>query len=185
MIYVIIHGHTDWNEKKITMGSKDIPLNERGKSEALSVAQILQNYNFDLIISSPLIRTIETANIVNEGRGNQIIVDDRLKERYLGYLEGEHYTSNNDELWDININTNMYGVETMHNFKDRVYSFLNNLVEDYSDIDILLVTHGGVSALIDCYFNDTLYDGPISNKFLENTGIASYIPRVKKLERQN
>ena len=49
----------------------------------------------------------------------------------------------------------------------------------------VLVTHGGVSALINCYFNDSLYDGPLSNKFLNNCEIACYdtnnFKKIKKL----
>ncbi len=183
MIYVVRHGSTDWNDKKISMGSKDIPLNDKGKAEALNTASLLQNYDFDLIISSPLIRALETANIINKDRDNQIVIEDRLTERYLGELEGKPYPADNAELWDININTSKYNVESMQDFKDRVYEFINALVDNYADIDVLLVTHGGVTALINCYFNNTLYDGPISNKFLKNSEIASYMPRVKKLER--
>ena len=181
MIYVVRHGSTDYNEKKITMGSKDIPLNEKGREEAYKTALLLQEENFDLIISSPLIRAIETAKIINEGRNNQIIVDDRLTERYLGELEGEPYPEDNAKFWDIKINTSDKGVEAMLDFKDRVYNFLDMLVADYNDLDILLVTHGGVTALINCYFNDTLYDGPISDKFLKNSAFASYNGRSKKL----
>ena len=95
MIYVVRHGSTDWNDKKISMGSKDIPLNDKGKAEALNTASLLQNYDFDLIISSPLIRALETANIINKDRDNQIVIEDRLTERYLGELEGKPYPADN------------------------------------------------------------------------------------------
>lgn len=174
MLYAIRHGKTDWNSKKITMGRIDIPLNEEGIKEAHVPAENLSSCNIDLIICSPLARTRQTADIVNLNKNVEIKYDDRLMERSLGDLEGKPYTTDNDKLWDININTSIYNVETMSDFKDRVYSFLEDIIKNYSDKDVLLVTHGGVSALINCYFNNTLYDGSISDKFLKNCCLASY-----------
>ena len=153
MLYVVRHGHTDWNSQKITMGRKDISLNELGIKEAHTTSDILQDYSFDFIICSPLIRARQTADIINQNRNNKIIYDERIIERNLGNLEGKPYTSNNNDIWDININSDSDGIETMEDFKDRVYGFLDEILKKYSDKNILLVTHGGVYALINCYFN--------------------------------
>ena len=182
MIYVVRHGHTDWNSKKVTMGRKDIPLNELGIEEAYTTAKILEECNFELIITSPLVRAKQTADIINEKRNNEIIYDERIMERYLGDLEGKPYTNDNNQIWDINLNIDSNGIETMEEFKNRVYSFLEDVNKNYSNHDILLVTHGGVSALINCYFNNNLYDGSISNKFLKNCDYACY-SNVKVLKK--
>ena len=174
MIYVVRHGHTNWNNKKITMGRKDIPLNELGIEEAYNTSKMLEDCTFDLIICSPLKRAKQTASIINKNRNNKIIFDNRIMERNLGDLEGKPYTSNNNQIWDINLNIDSDNIETMEEFKNRVYSFLEDIINRYSNQDILLVTHGGVSALINCYFNNTLYDGSISNKFLRNCDYACY-----------
>ena len=180
MLYVVRHGHTDWNSKKITMGRKDIELNELGIKEAYSTSELLREYNIDFIICSPLVRTKQTADIINKNRNNQIIYDERIIERSLGNLEGKPYTSNNTEIWDINVNTDSDGIETMSDFRDRVDGFLDEIIKNHSDKNVLLVTHGGVSALINCYFNGTLYDGSISDKFLKNCDCACYDTKVKK-----
>ena len=174
MIYVVRHGHTDWNNKKITMGRKDISLNELGVEEAYNTSKLLEKIDFDLIICSPLIRARQTADIINKNRNNQIVFDERILERSMGDLEGKHYTDDNSQIWDININANGNNIETMEDFKSRVYDFLIEIENKYSDKNILLVTHGGVSALINCYFNDNLYEGTISNKFLKNCDYACY-----------
>ena len=174
MIYIVRHGKTDWNTKKITVGRKDVPLNDEGIKQANVTSKLIDNYDIDLIICSPLKRAIETANIVNKNKKVDIIYDDRIIERNLGALEGKPYTTDNDRLWDININTSDFNIESMVEFKERVYSFIDELVKQYKDKNVLLVTHGGVSALINCYFNDSLYAGAISDKFLGNCCIASY-----------
>ena len=185
MLYVVRHGKTPWNAQKITMGRKDIELNEIGIEEAYTTSSKLMDYDFDLIICSPLKRTKQTANIINENRNIEIIYDERIIERCLGDLEGKPYTTNNDELWDIKYNLNSDGIETMEDFKNRVFEFLEETKNNYSDKNVLLVTHGGVSALINCYFNDSLYEGSISNKFLKNCDYATYTFPVKKLKISN
>ena len=185
MLYVIRHGHTDWNSKKITMGRKDIPLNNIGIDEAYITSEVLKDCIFDLIICSPLIRAKKTANIINENRNNEIIYDERIMERCLGDLEGKPYTSNNDDIWDININSSSDSIETMEEFKNRVYDFLEEILNKYPEKNILLVTHGGVSALINCYFNNNLYEGSISDKFLKNCDYACYDTTKNKVLVRN
>ncbi len=41
--YLMRHGQTDWNVKKIYMGSQDIQLNEKGRSQALESVENLRN----------------------------------------------------------------------------------------------------------------------------------------------
>ena len=174
MIYVVRHGKTDWNKEHKTMGRIDIPLNEEGRKQAYITSEKIGDANIDLIICSPLERAKETARIINTERKLPMLFDDRIMERSLGDLEGKSYTPDNDRLWDININTDEYNVETMEKFKERVYGFIEYLLHEYEDKDILVVTHGGVSALINCYFNGTLKQGPISDKFLGNCEVANY-----------
>ena len=184
MLYVVRHGQTDWNNKKIIMGSRNIPLNNKGIEEACTLKEKITNINYKLILCSPLKRTVQTANIINENKDINCMYDSRLIERCLGKLEGKPYVDYNDMLWDINANYSLDGVETMKEFRDRVYSFMSYIYDNYLDTNVLVVTHGGVSALIDSYFNDTLYDGPVSNKFLKNGEIASYdLSKIKTLKK--
>lgn len=181
MLYVVRHGQTGFNEVKRTMGKMDIPLNSKGIKQAEELSSLLEDVNLDFIISSPLIRAKETAIIINKNKNLEIVTDDRISERGLGLLEGRNYRADNDRLWDININTDDYNVETMQEFADRVYDFLDDITKKYNNKDLLLVTHGGVSALIDCYFDNSLDDGPISSRFLKNGEVSSYkIPTLNK-----
>ena len=181
MLYVVRHGQTDWNNKKIIMGSRNIPLNKKGIEEAYTLKKIVSGIRYNLLLCSPLKRTIQTANIINEDKGINCIYDSRLMERCLGKLEGKPYVNYNDILWDISINYSLENVETMIEFRDRVYSFMSYIYNNYLNTNVLVVTHGGVSALIDSYVNDTLYDGPVSNKFLKNGEIASYDLNKEKI----
>lgn len=176
MIYIVRHGKTDFNTKKLTMGRIDAPLNDEGREEAIRISENLGSVNIDLIICSPLERAKETARIINSERKIPIKYDDRIMERDMGDLQGKSYLSkeDNDRLWDINGGYITDNVETMEQFKERVYHFIEELINKYEDKDVLVVTHGGVSALFNCYFKGTINQGPISDKFLKNCEVSSY-----------
>ena len=88
-IYYVRHGQTDWNKVKRLQGRTDNPLNEVGIEQAKKTRDLLKNEKIDLIICSPLRRTLETANIINEGRNIKIIKDEGFIERSFGKYEGE------------------------------------------------------------------------------------------------
>ena len=66
MIYVVRHGQTDWNLEGRFQGRIDIPLNEKGKSQAKKTKEKLEGIKFDKVFSSPLKRALETAKIITE-----------------------------------------------------------------------------------------------------------------------
>lgn len=70
-------------------GISDSPLSESGYAQADRLRLSLSNYTFDAIYTSPLLRAINTAQIIN-GNDNQtpITIDERLKERNYGDFEG-------------------------------------------------------------------------------------------------
>ena len=91
-IYVIRHGRTAWNEKGLMQGRSNIGLSPDGKKESFEIKEKLSDVSFDICITSPLKRTIETANIVVNNKC-KIVIDDLLIERDLGAFEGKKYDS--------------------------------------------------------------------------------------------
>ena len=89
-IYVIRHGETELNTRKVKQGWTDAPLNQAGRDLARLTGQALKGVCFDACISSPLIRAKETVEIVLQESGNgsvPIQLDDRLKEINFGIEE--------------------------------------------------------------------------------------------------
>ena len=90
-LIVARHGETEWNAEGRLQGQQDIPLNSRGRSQALANAQFLKSVPLIQIHSSTLRRCQQTARPIAEaniGRPN-VVFSDLLKETALGVLEGE------------------------------------------------------------------------------------------------
>src|SRR5512140_3710982 len=82
------HGTTAAGEVMLG-GQLDVPLNDQGRHEAAALAERLEGVRIDRIISSPMARALETAEIV--ARGRPFEVDDRLRELDYGRWEGLNY----------------------------------------------------------------------------------------------
>ena len=90
-LIVARHGETEWNAERRLQGQQDIPLNSRGRSQAVATGRFLRNVSLTQVHSSTLQRCQQTARPIAEaniGRPN-VVSSDLLKETSLGVLEGE------------------------------------------------------------------------------------------------
>nr|WP_255633131.1 histidine phosphatase family protein [Demequina sp. TTPB684] len=86
---LVRHGETDWNAAFRLQGASDIPLNDRGRAQARAAAPLLaQLAPVERIVSSDLSRAHETARIIAEETGAEVLTDARLRERCYGVWEG-------------------------------------------------------------------------------------------------
>lgn len=171
-IYVTRHGQTDWNVQGKTQGRADIELNEVGIKQAKQTKEELKNIDIDLIICSPLKKAKKTAEIINEGRNIQIIFDNQIIERNFGEFEGKKIKF--DEFWDYNAHPRYQRAETIQEIISRISNFLDKIKEEYKDKNVLLVTHGGVSIAINCYFKGIPEDGKLINYCLHNCEVQEF-----------
>ena len=166
-ICFVRHGETNYNRDNRLQGQvNDSNLTERGIKQAEEITKKLENYQYDIIITSPLVRTMETAKIINANKCKEIIVDERLKERGYGDFEGkksEDRVYDIEELWNYDMNYNLHQVEPIKTFFDRVHNFLNELISEKKYEKVLIVSHGGVGIAMQVYFNGI----PADKKLLE------------------
>ncbi len=157
-IYVARHGETSWNARNIICGRTDIPLNERGKEQAMLLAERLAGVSIDRIIASPMIRARQTAEAVAEKHGLSISFDERLIEQNFGIYEGK---DRKDPGYLANKRMFAYrypGGESQMDVAHRVYGLVEELREKYPGENILLVCHGGVCRSVRTYFEDMTND---------------------------
>jgi probable phosphoglycerate mutase len=82
------HGETDWNRDGRFQGHADPPLNERGREQARALAHALADDTLEAVYSSDLLRAHETAHIVAETKGLDVVVEPDRRERDVGEWSG-------------------------------------------------------------------------------------------------
>jgi uncharacterized phosphatase len=89
MFALVRHGETDWNLERRLQGRTDNPLNETGRGHARQAADELRAEAWDGILSSPLLRAVQTARIIAEELDVPYLgTVDQLIERDFGRDEG-------------------------------------------------------------------------------------------------
>ncbi|MCJ8275840.1 MAG: histidine phosphatase family protein [Bdellovibrionales bacterium] len=78
--YLIRHGQTDWNKKRIYQGANDIPLNATGEEQARSIIDQVKKIDGETFCVSPLKRAFRTAEIINKSLGKSFEVIPELME---------------------------------------------------------------------------------------------------------
>jgi isoleucyl-tRNA synthetase len=148
--YIVMrHGEAESNTLDIISSIQDHPhhLTEKGKAEIVTSAKILKDENINLIISSPYVRTHETAEIAREilGLGQKdLIIDDRISELNAGKLNGRKWSEytrffkTEEERYEKPVP----GGENLFDLKKRMTEFIYDIDKKYSGKNILIVTHG-------------------------------------------
>ena len=151
-IFLIRHGQTIWNEEGRYQGKKDIELTRLGIGQAKLAARYLSKVNFSNIYSSPLKRTLETANIINKKKGLDIIIRDDLAELSFGKWEGLKFNQISKKfhddyykwLEDPYTNPPTDG-ESFSQLSKRTTSEIEKIINENKDgSDIAVISHGGV-----------------------------------------
>lgn len=172
MICIIRHGETDWNLEGRIQGHKDIKLNNTGIKQAKQIAKELEKYNFDLIFSSPLKRAYHTAKIIANDKN--IIIDNRLIERFNGDLEGSKKEECKDFIDFSSETETKFNIEKLTSVRKRIKSFFDEIIKKYPHKNILIITHGGISIYTKCYFEGEPKDGDYNNYMLKNCELLIY-----------
>lgn len=142
VVGILRHGQTDWNIDFRLQGVTDIPLNETGIAQARDAAAVIDPVDWDLILTSPLSRARDTAQIVAEVNGlGEALVETLLLERSFGEAEGLGH-----EEWKAKYaDTNMVpGGESLSDLEARANQLLDKLASDHAGKRVLAVSHGAL-----------------------------------------
>lgn len=139
---------------------------------AIDLRDKIKDLKFDIVISSPLLRTVHTENILTY-YDDSIITDNRLSERDCGDLSGQPIeVTNREEYWNYYTEIQYGTSENIKDFFERVYNFLDELkTKDYKSV--LIVAHSEVSKAFSGYF-EGIGDGYFLNRGLKNCEIKEY-----------
>ena len=149
-IYIIRHGTTCWNEKQIIQGFSNNRLSLNGKLLVEESSKKHKNTKFDVIFSSPLMRAMQTANIMNKCHNVKIIKDVRLIEVDQGIFTGRKKSSLTDEERKLRKQkAASCGMEKFESVYVRSKEFLD-YIRTLKYKNILIVTHNVNASLMEC-----------------------------------
>lgn len=166
------HGTTVWNEKKIIQGHSHNRLSKAGTLLVQARAKELQDVPLDIIVTSPLTRTRQTARIMNQYHQVKIVPDAALLEIGQGIFTGRsklHLTLDEQVLRQ---NRTGAGMETYPACFARVKVFVAQLKEKYPYENVLVVTHEGVATFIEDILTNAKVDFA-NAKFIRNFANAA------------
>lgn len=96
-LYFCRHGESEMNRAGLFAGTTDTPLTDIGREQARLEGEKAKGHGIDLIVSSPMSRALETAQIIAKEIGypaDKIMTNKLFVERDFGKLEGKPYDSN-------------------------------------------------------------------------------------------
>ncbi|ASB90226.1 histidine phosphatase family protein [Bacillus sonorensis] len=166
-ICLIRHGETDWNALGKLQGRTDIPLNETGKRQAKETGEYLKHTSWDVIISSPLKRARETADIINQYLGLDIVEMEDFIERNYGDAEGMPF----EERMKLYPDKNYPNQESKEALAERLMAGIQKVGVQYPDHKVLIVAHGAaIHALLSKISNG---DADLENTKLVNACLSN------------
>ncbi|MFD2045679.1 histidine phosphatase family protein [Ornithinibacillus salinisoli] len=139
-ICLIRHGETNWNAAGRIQGKTDIPLNEKGIEQAENCGASLHPSDYDVLISSPLKRAKNTAEIINKYLNLPILEIKEFQERSFGDAEGLTI-----EERKLRFPDGQYpNQEEREAFSQRVMGAIEEVKRRFPDKRVLVVAHGAV-----------------------------------------
>ncbi len=137
----------------VCMGKNDIPLSEKGVRQAVELKDYFSRIDISGIYTSPLVRAMQTADIIADGN-HHILIKHDLAEYNIGKWDGmsfdeikEKYPKEYKERGENLENYVVEGGESMAMCRERALPEFLNIVNQ-STGNIIIVSHAGVNRII-------------------------------------
>ena len=149
-VWLIRHGQTDSNAGGVLQGHLPTALNDLGRRQAVRLAERLGGVRppLDALVSSDLLRALETAQPIAKALGLALVQDRAWRERGFGALEGQ--TLGEIDIWRAASGAvDPPGGESGADFERRVVRALVDVVTVHRGRDAIgVVTHGGPMRMV-------------------------------------
>ena len=149
-LYLLRHGQTEFNVKKLVQGRCDSPLTDLGCEQARVAAAWLKAHGVqpDRVVASPLGRAMSTARIVSDVLGVDAALvepcEGIIERAYGSFEEGPHDALPTD-VWDPGEDLVPFGGEGSVALQERMVAVLANAIADQGVQTLLAVSHGSAS----------------------------------------
>ena len=149
-LYLVRHGETVDNARQIMQGQTQGELDENGLRQAREFSEAWKDRHLDAVIASDLKRSVDTARIIAEPHGLEVITIPLLRERDWGSFTGRFIPELKGEVWPDDI-------ETLENLLSRAGEFIAYVRKTFPGKKVLAVGHGIMNKAIQAvYFNKSM-----------------------------
>lgn len=176
-IDVIRHGEPEGGRRYRGYGIND-PLTEKGWQQMWGAMP--ENPSWDLVISSPLTRSLDFGNALAEKLRVPCIIDEQMKEIGFGTWEGltpeEIIAADSEALnhfYADPVNNRPEGAEPLEAFSNRVWTAYEKIATEHVGKHILIVAHAGVARAIMANVLEMPLDDVYSRLKIEYAAIVS------------
>jgi len=153
-LLLVRHGETAWNAQRRWQGHADVPLNARGREQAVELAERLAREHIAAIYTSDLSRARHTADIVGARLGVPVMTDPDLREIDVGPIEGlTAEEAHRIEGWQG---------EPKEAHTARTLAAIDRIASRHPHECVLVVTHGGSMRRVHDHLG-LENDGPFEN----------------------
>ncbi len=148
-INTLRHAHTSYNAERRYAGTIDVSLSEAGTRDARAASIKLAGITFDVVITSTLKRTIETARLLVDS-AIPLVQSELCNERNFGVMEGltwDEVQNLTPPVLFIEVGNDLHSVnpkggEPFEEVWERAKRFRHFLFKEYEGSSILVVSHG-------------------------------------------
>jgi broad specificity phosphatase PhoE len=156
-VYLVRHGQTAWNVGEIFRGRADIPLDETGKQEVHLAGEALKNEALHAVYSSPLSRSMETAENIAKFHNIPVTPFDAIIDISYGEWEGLENQEVKEKypelhaLWQREPHKIKFpGGESLDEVRFRTMKGVEDLLAKHKDENFVLVAHRVPNKVICC-----------------------------------
>ena len=174
----IRHGQTTWNvEHRLPGQLPGIILNDTGRKQAARLADALHILPISAIISSPLERARDTAEIIAQGRGLSVQLEPELMDTNVGCWAGKVYDdlAKNDPDWKAFVRDPTVapeGVETFPQVQQRVLAAVERWrTQETIGAYPAFVAHADIIKLLLAHYTG-LEAGRAGSLFIDNASVS-------------
>lgn len=183
------HCPTTYNEghqlARIQGRKIDDPLSPTGLGRAKELSRQLQHdtRQFSAIVSSPMKRALETADIYGEAIGVKTEINNGLTNRDFGLLTGKTYEETAKDRSDESIfGKNDLGVEMDRDMEARIFGALKTIAQAHLGWNILIITHSEVIKFILNFLGIIRYtEFPLTESFKVDDEVELIYDQAKRI----
>jgi probable phosphoglycerate mutase len=173
-LYVMRHAHTSYNELGLCNDDPDVDvhLDAIGKQQAMAAAEQLRDVSLDLIIVSPLPRTRQTAEFINQYHDAPIEIHPDIIDIHSGF-DGRSVREYFTAIAHDPLNARANKGESLLDHKRRVLGFIEWLQNQQQE-NILVIAHEETLRVFIAYFEGNVPDERLRDLTIDNCEYRHY-----------